>query len=183
MLLSCPICDKRLKEKDIWIHLSRMHSIQSAKNLPSGVFCCERCGAPLREDQQAAHLELYHGQGNPLDWEECLRCYQIIRKSALNEHIKKVHNDPPKESAASRANSNRLRNKDQQQKWEDQELERLAVRRREDAIQIEPFECGWCYQPIYQVLQKNGYNSYYDDRQLKYKHNCTRPAHWDPDKG
>jgi hypothetical protein len=48
--------------------------------------------------------------------------------------------------------------------------------------QAEPFECGWCYQPIWRFLQSSGYYRYYDDKELTRKHKCTRPVHWRPDK-
>lgn len=48
-------------------------------------------------------------------------------------------------------------------------------------LDVQPFDCGMCYQPIYRVLTHRGKERYYNDRELTERHRCTWPRDWDID--
>lgn len=158
---------------------------------------CPRCEQKVNKKRLRDHLRRVHGQMPPrkpgykesADGEykvKCHKCGLLFAVSEIGEHIRTAHHSPvnvPHQIKAPDAGAEAARRERERQKREEaKRRETAAARRREMAVHVEPFECGWCYEPVYRVLQKNGYYRYYDDSDLMQKHRCTRPANWKPDK-
>ena len=156
---------------------------------------CPHCKQEVKQNRLQAHIKKVHGRdqlhkkgyteaATGKDMVKCYKCGRFFTKDELGPHIRTAHGRPvriPREIRAPK-NTSAVQQEQQRKQQEAAQRETEATRRRRLAIHIEPFECGWCYEPVYRVLQSNGYNRYYDDRNLVYKHRCMRPVHWRPDK-
>lgn len=156
---------------------------------------CPHCKQEVKQNRLQAHIKKVHGRAQlhkkgyteaatGKDMVKCYKCGRFFTKDELGPHIRTAHGRPvriPREIRAPK-NTSAVQQEQQRKQQEAAQRETEATRRRRLAIHIEPFECGWCYQPVYRVLQSNGYNRYYDDRDLVHKHRCMRPVHWRPDK-
>jgi hypothetical protein len=180
--MNCPLCDQRMQVQGVWPHMGKVHHIRTARELPEGIVKCIHCFAPVREADMKPHLQQIHDLSLSSALYPCPLCGKPVPHDQLDEHFKEAHpgqnpsliGAPPTIDARA---EQRLRRRSSEI-----ESERLGARRRSQALHIEPFECGYCFKPIYQVLQKNGYYGYYDDKELNYKHQCTRWVHQEVDK-
>lgn len=158
---------------------------------------CPRCKQKVKKARLQEHLERVHGRTQPLkpgyketangEYEvPCRKCGRLFPSGEIGEHIRTAHyssmNIPHEIEAPDMSAKMARRERERRQRQEAEQRESRAARRRELAVHVEPFECGWCYEPVFRVLQKNGYYRYYDDSDLMHKHRCTRPANWRPDK-
>lgn len=112
----------------------------------------------------------------------CPVCEKLMRQTRIRRHVEKKHPfHPPAMIIAMTANKpSKPRNfRRSSPPTQGGQIYRPT---NKHTLEPEPFECGWCYRPVWRVLQRNGYYRYYDDKELKHKHKCTRPVHWRPDK-
>jgi hypothetical protein len=115
--------------------------------------------------------------------EACPVCNQTFRSPKLKWHIRDMHPHytPTEAIIASRLKDPNRREPSRRRHRIPLTAKEMASKARENALDIQQTECGWCYQVVYCVWQANGYNKYYDDKDLYTRHRCTRPVHWDPD--
>lgn len=168
--MNCPICGRRIKARYIWQHMSRAHKIISASQLPKGVTTCTRCFVPVNKEQMKVHRREFHGIGKSVAWHHCPLCGKTVRMNNLDDHFRSAHPGRRREALGIPPKIDLSAERERQRKQREGQRDRLAARRRSSAVRIESFECGWCYIRVFQVLQKNGYYRYYDDRKLRYRH-------------
>jgi hypothetical protein len=112
----------------------------------------------------------------------CPVCRAEMTQTGLKQHIKKHHPNYRPTKPVWKTINNPITQRKVHRSGQPMQGNQVYSPRK-SKLDPEPFECGWCYEPIWRILQSNGYYRYYDDKSLTRKHKCTRPVHWRPDKG
>lgn len=102
---------------------------------------------------------------------KCSRCYLTMPTAEFRDHIQSGRCDEQAEAIGHPAARPAARSK----------YAVPYVKPPSWVVDVEPFECGICYKPIYRVWTKRGTYRYYNDRELTERHRCSWHVKWTPD--
>lgn len=179
----------RISEKGKVVYfLSRKPMETPADELPEGYEIHEDeegiVSVRKRESTAAAKPRSIRGPEQPPlkpGMARCPVCKEIMKQTSIRNHVKGAH---PYYTPSMAIVATAKKPSSPPRKFR-----RASLAMKGDEVyrpsrkNIEPVKvkCGWCYRTIWRHWQANGYYRYYDDEEMKHKHRCIRPVHWQPD--